>query len=120
MERHVDGRVWRVLATRSLYLVPPNELISLCRHADVVVSERRLPRRCRGRWLTLDRTTLARTGGVRVTFATGSVATVRAAGDAHPWVIAGQHQARKAATGSRMFAGRLSMLPAVGSNATQP
>ncbi|WP_333914580.1 ComEC/Rec2 family competence protein [Sphingomonas sp. LR60] len=45
MERHVDGRVWRVLATRSLYLVPSKQLISLCRRADVVVSERRLPRR---------------------------------------------------------------------------
>ena len=79
------GRTWRVLATRSGYLVPAGELIGWCGRADVVVSERRLPRRCRGRWLTLDRATLARTGGVAVTFARGRVATVRRAGDAHPW-----------------------------------
>ncbi|MEH3123840.1 MAG: ComEC/Rec2 family competence protein [Sphingomonas phyllosphaerae] len=120
MERHVDGRLWRVLATRSLYLVPANELISLCRRADVVISERRLPRGCRGRWLTLDRTTLARTGGVRVTFATGRVATVRAAGDSHPWVVAGQDETREGAKGASMLAGGLSMLPAAGSKATRP
>ncbi|WP_341209904.1 ComEC/Rec2 family competence protein [uncultured Sphingomonas sp.] len=120
MERHGDGRVWRVLATRSLYLVPANELIALCRRADVVVSERQLPRPCRGRWLTLDRATLGRTGGVRVTFATGRVATVRAAGDRHPWVIAGQHQAREAAKGASMLARWLSMLPDAGSKVTQP
>ncbi|WP_238303258.1 ComEC/Rec2 family competence protein [Sphingomonas phyllosphaerae] len=120
MERHADGRVWRVLATRSLYLVPANALISLCRRADVVVSERRLPRACRGRWLTLDRATLARTGGVRVTFATGQVATVRAAGDRHPWVNAGRYQTRKEAEGSSMLARWLSMLPVAGSKVTRP
>ncbi len=119
MARRVDGRVWRVLATRSLYLVPSSELISLCRRADVVVSERRLPRGCRGRWLTLDRTTLARTGGVRVTFASGEVATVREAGDAHPWVVAGQQHAREAAKGLPMLAGWLSMLSVAGAEGTQ-
>ncbi|MDR6786771.1 competence protein ComEC [Sphingomonas sp. BE138] len=88
MERRVDERRWRVLATRSGYLVPAAALVPLCRQADVVISERRLPRRCRGRWLTLDRATLAYTGGVAVTFATGRVTTVRRAGDAHPWVVA--------------------------------
>ncbi|WP_394646445.1 ComEC/Rec2 family competence protein [uncultured Sphingomonas sp.] len=87
MERRVGDRRWHVLATRSGYLVPATDLVPLCRTADVVISDRRLPRRCRGRWLTLDRTTLARTGGVAVTFATGRVATVRRAGDAHPWVV---------------------------------
>ncbi|WP_328804023.1 hypothetical protein [Sphingomonas sp. 8AM] len=120
MERHVNGRVWRVLATRSLYLVPAGDLVPLCRRADVVVSERRLPRQCRGRWLTLDRTTLARTGGVRVTFATGRVAAVRAAGDAHPWIVGGEHETRQAAKGSPMLAGWLSMLPVARSDQAQP
>ena len=119
MVRRVDGRVWRVLATRSLYLVAANELISLCRRADVVVSERRLPRGCRARWLTLDRTTLAKTGGVRVTFATGRVATVRAVGDAHPWVLAGQQRAREGAKRSSMFTEWSLMLPVAGSEGTQ-
>lgn len=119
MERHIDGRVWRVLATRSLYLVPAKELISLCRRADVVVSERRVPRACRGRWLTLDRETLARTGGVRVTFASREVATVRQAGDAHPWLVAARHEAPEAARGSPMLAGGLWMLPVARSKATR-
>ena len=119
MVRRVDGRVWRVLATRSLYLVPSNELISLCRRADVVVSERRLPRGCRARWLTLDRTTLSRTGGVRVTFASGRVVTVREAADAHPWVLAGRQPAREAVKGSPMLAGWLRMLPVASVEGTQ-
>ncbi|KQT32937.1 competence protein ComEC [Sphingomonas sp. Leaf412] len=80
----VAGR--RVLATRSRHFVPVRNLVALCRRADVVVSERRVPRTCRARWLTLDRAMLVRTGGVAVTFATGRVATVRTAGDRHPWV----------------------------------
>ncbi|MEH3105331.1 MAG: ComEC/Rec2 family competence protein [Sphingomonas phyllosphaerae] len=120
IERHANGRVWRVLATRSLYLVPANELISLCRRADVVVSERRLPRGCRARWLTLDRTTLAHTGGVRVTFATGRVATVHEVGDAHPWVLAGHQRVGEGAKHSSILARWLSMLPVAGSKATRP
>ena len=86
--RRAGGRTWRVLATRSGYMVPAGDLIGWCGRADVVVSERRLPRGCRGRWLTLDRAALARTGGVAVTFAREEVRTVRRAGDAHPWVRA--------------------------------
>ena len=79
----VGGRT--VLATRSFYLVPVRALIAACRRADVVVSERRLPRGCDPRWLRLDRETLARTGGVAIALASGRVATVRTAGDEHPW-----------------------------------
>jgi competence protein ComEC len=86
IEARAGGRRWRVLATRSAYLVPAGAMIDWCARADVVVSERRLSRRCRARWLTLDRAALARSGGVAVTFATGRVATVRRAGDRHPWV----------------------------------
>ncbi len=84
---HMAGdRRTTLLATRSGYLVPAGEFIDLCRRVDIVVSERRVPRRCRARWLTLDRASLRRTGGVAVTFATGTVTTVRAPGDAHPWI----------------------------------
>ena len=85
---------WRVLATRSWYHVPARRLAALCRRADVVVSERQVPRGCRARWLTLDRAALARTGGVAVTFATGRVAAVRTAGDRHPWVLAPEGRGR--------------------------
>jgi competence protein ComEC len=80
----VKGR--RVLMTRSAYMVPAGELIAACRAADVVVSERRLPRGCRPRWLRLDRETLAQTGGIALHFGSGRVLSVRRPGDEHPWV----------------------------------
>ena len=76
---------WRVLMTRSAYLVPVDELAAACRTADVVVSERRLPRTCHPRWLRLDRPALVRAGGVTVNFARNTIRTVRTAGDEHPW-----------------------------------
>ena len=84
--RSAGGRVWTILATRSGYAVPWVDLIAACARADIVVSERRLPDRCRPRWLKLDRPTLARTGGVAVTLSTGRVTTVRSGGR-HPWEV---------------------------------
>ena len=84
--RHIGDRPVTLLATRSDYLLPAGAFTELCRRADIVVSERRVPRRCRARWLTLDRAALRRTGGVAVTLSTGTVITVRAPGDAHPWI----------------------------------
>ncbi|WP_404339514.1 ComEC/Rec2 family competence protein [Sphingomonas sp. MMS12-HWE2-04] len=78
------GRRWRVAATRSAYLVAWREMVALCKDADIVVSERRLPPSCTPRWLKLDRPTLARTGGVAITFATAGVTTSRGNGQ-HPW-----------------------------------
>ncbi|MFX8250643.1 hypothetical protein ABTL38_19740, partial [Acinetobacter baumannii] len=69
------NRKWRVLATRSAYPVPWTAFIPACAAADIVISDRRLPRACRPRWLKLDRTVLAKTGGITITFATGRVAT---------------------------------------------
>ena len=88
MTRRVDGHDWRVLATRSAYMVPAADLIAACRTVDIVVSERRLPRGCTPRWLRLDQPALARTGGVAVTFGRLEVRTVRHPGDAHPWIAA--------------------------------
>ncbi len=80
------GRDWRVLATRSPYLVDAGALIALCRRVDIVVSERRLPRSCRPSWLKLDRPDLRRSGGVTVTFDPASVTRVADTTGAHPWV----------------------------------
>jgi len=79
------GRTWRVLATRSAYMVPIDQLLAACRTADIVVSERSLPRRCTPRWLRLDRHMLRRTGGVAVTLGSGRVETILSPGDRHPW-----------------------------------
>jgi competence protein ComEC len=86
-ERHVGTQRITLLATRSGYLVPATAFITLCAQAEIVVSERRVPRRCRARWLTLDRAVLEQTGGVAVTFANGAVIRARASNDAHPWIM---------------------------------
>ena len=77
VERVAGGRTWRVLATRSAYLVPVADLVAACNTADIVISERRLPSACRPRWLKLDRATLAQTGGIAISLANGRVVTVK-------------------------------------------
>ena len=107
VQRVAGGRTWRVLATRSLYNLDLAELAAACRTADIVVSERRLPRGCVPRWLRLDRPVLARTGGVAITLATGRIATVLQPGDRHPWrVAAADALSRSAAAGRRAYPGR--------------
>lgn len=85
-DRIAGGRRWRILATRSPYRLSATDLIAACRDADIVISDRRLPRRCTPRWLRLDRPILYRTGGVAVTLSLGTVHTVFQPGDRHPWL----------------------------------
>ena len=80
------ARRWRVAATRSSYVVPWEAMTALCRSADIVVSDRRLPQGCTPRWMKLDREALGRTGGVAVTFSNGRVVTVNGPAGHHPWV----------------------------------
>ena len=80
------GRRWRLLATRSAYLVEIGAMNRACAAADIVVSERRLPRSCRPRWLKADRALLAKTGGLAIGLDGPVVRSVRQAGDAHPWL----------------------------------
>jgi competence protein ComEC len=80
------GRRWRLLATRSSHYVPVREFARACAEADIVVSDRRLPRSCNPRWLKADRAFLARTGGLAVRLGSGaSVETVAEAAGRHPW-----------------------------------
>jgi competence protein ComEC len=81
-------RGWRVLATRSRYILPYAEFRAECARADIVVSDRRLPPWCRPRWFKADRALLAKTGGIAVTLASGRVETVAEGEGAHPWVVA--------------------------------
>jgi competence protein ComEC len=81
-------RSWRILATRSRYLVSYREFRDECAAADIVVSDRRLPDWCAPRWFKADRALLAKTGGIAVTLASGRVETVSEAEGAHPWVVA--------------------------------
>lgn len=85
--RDGGGQSFRVLATRSGYQLAWRDVVAACGRADVVVSDRRLPRACRPRWLRLDAPVLRRTGGVMLTLASGRVRTVTQPGDRHPWLV---------------------------------
>ncbi|PZQ21408.1 MAG: competence protein ComEC [Sphingopyxis macrogoltabida] len=57
-----------------------------CAAADIVISDRWLPRECAGRWLTIDRDSLTQSGGMA--FYLGAAPRVIATlhpGDDHPW-----------------------------------
>jgi competence protein ComEC len=57
---------WRLLATRSANRIDWSAITDACSLADIVVSDRRLPRGCDPRWLKLDRQALARSGGLAI------------------------------------------------------
>jgi competence protein ComEC len=83
-----DGRHWRLLATRSTHFVDIAAMNRACRSADIIVSDRRLPRTCKPRWLKADRGLLAKTGGIAVTL--GDRPIVRTVADSagrHPWTM---------------------------------
>lgn len=83
-----DGRRWRILATRSSRLVDFAPLSRACAEADIVVSDRTLPRTCVPRWLKADRAFLRRSGGIAVTLGSEPiVSTVRDSVGKHPWAI---------------------------------
>ena len=79
-------RNWRILATRSRRFVDFEPLERACADADIVVSDRTLPRTCMPRWLKADRALLGRTGGLAISFeARPEVDTVAGRVGAHPW-----------------------------------
>ena len=82
-----DGRSWRVLATRSGQRIDWKALTRACAKADIVVSDRWLPRGCTPRWLKLDRKALERSGGMAI-YLDGEaprVVTVAQRLGRHPW-----------------------------------
>jgi competence protein ComEC len=83
---HKVGREWRLLATRSATQLDRTTMTGACAGADIVVADRRLPRGCTPHWLKLDRTALARTGGLAIYLGTEPrVDTVAQRVGAHPW-----------------------------------
>ncbi|MCA3255610.1 MAG: ComEC/Rec2 family competence protein [Alphaproteobacteria bacterium] len=80
-----EGRVWTIVSTRSRRWIDRPRFEPLCRRADIVVSDRRLPRWCTPRWLKLDAPALQRLGAVAIRLSPPSVDSVsRRSGD-HPW-----------------------------------
>jgi competence protein ComEC len=80
------GRSWRVLATRSGQRIDWRTLTRACGSADIVVSDRWLPRGCNPRWLKLDRKALEATGGLAIHLGEEPrVVTVAQRVGRHPW-----------------------------------
>ena len=77
---------WRLLATRSGTRIDWPTITQACAKADIVVSDRWLPKSCTPRWLKLDRKRLEETGGLAI-YLTGEprVDTVAARVGSHPW-----------------------------------
>jgi competence protein ComEC len=77
---------WRLLATRSSTRIDWQRIIDACAQADIVVSDRWLPKGCTPRWLKLDRKALEATGGLAIHLGSEPrVETVAARVGNHPW-----------------------------------
>lgn len=75
-----------ILASRGRDRIDGADMAVACAAADIVISDRWLPRECVGRWLTVDRDSLAETGGLALYLGTSpTVVATRRAGDDHPW-----------------------------------
>jgi competence protein ComEC len=81
------GKAQRViLAARGRDRVDGADMAAACAAADVVISDRWLPRECTARWLTIDRDRLAESGGLALYFgARPKILPTLNAGDRHPW-----------------------------------
>ncbi|MDK2762078.1 MAG: ComEC family competence protein [Sphingopyxis sp.] len=84
--RGAAGRV--ILAARGRDRIDGADMAAACAAADVVISDRWLPRECVGRWLTIDRDSLIQTGGLALYLGDRPrAATALRAGDEHPWRV---------------------------------
>lgn len=75
-----------ILASRGRDRIEGAAMAEACAAADVVISDRWLPRQCVARWLTIDRDSLAESGGLAIYLSEKpKVAATLRAGDDHPW-----------------------------------
>ncbi|WP_379486660.1 ComEC/Rec2 family competence protein [Novosphingobium soli] len=75
----------QVLVSRGRDAVPERALAAACDRADIVISDRWLPRSCHPRWLKVDRTMLGRTGGLAIRVDARRIHTVAAGQGEHGW-----------------------------------
>ena len=83
LERY--GRRTVLLLGRSRERIDERALAAACGRADVVISERWLPRSCRPRQLKADRALLARSGGLALDLQSGRVMAVATTQGTHGW-----------------------------------
>lgn len=77
---------WRLLATRSATLIDWTTITNACSAADIVVSDRRLPRGCTPQMAEARSSTLRQTGGVAIYLGSNpQVNTVADRVGDHPW-----------------------------------
>ncbi|OWR01481.1 ComEC/Rec2 family competence protein [Sphingopyxis witflariensis] len=75
-----------ILVSRGRDRIEGADMAAACAAADVVISDRWLPRECIARWLTVDRDSLATSGGLAIYLGDDPhVITAMRAGDDHPW-----------------------------------
>jgi competence protein ComEC len=79
------GREWQVLMSRSHEQIEERALAAACERADIVVTDRWLPRSCRPRWLRADARMLAESGGLAIVLDGPSLATVAESQGEHGW-----------------------------------
>ncbi len=80
-----NGREWRILATRTRYMVPSMEMAAACKRVDIVISDRRLPYSCKPRWIKADRAKLLETGGLAFYLGDARIESVNAGLRHVPW-----------------------------------
>lgn len=89
------GRDWVLLLGRGRMQVEERALAAACAEADIVISERYLPRSCRPRWLKADRRMLNQTGGITLSLASEEITTVAAGQGRHGWWRPSEQPARR-------------------------
>lgn len=79
------GRDWHLLMSRSRSRIEERALAAACERADIVVSERWLPRSCRPRWLKADGRYLKESGGLAILLSDAELRSVAQTEHQHPW-----------------------------------
>ncbi|AKQ42222.2 putative membrane metal-binding protein [Aurantiacibacter atlanticus] len=79
------GRSWHLLMSRSRDIVAERALAAACERADIVVSDRWLPRSCMPGWLKADRRMLEANGGLALNLENRTMRTVAQGEGEHGW-----------------------------------
>lgn len=95
------GRDWVILLARGREQVEERALAAACGRADIVVSERFLPRACQPRWLKADRRYLEESGGLSINLEDQTITRVADSQGTHGWWKAGQNDRKRPSGGGK-------------------